>query len=133
MVPPPRPPPPPPDPRQFPLYIDELPLFATASIETILSESRKYGLALTAAVQYLDALDSKVLAAILGNVGTLVVFRVGAKDATVLEREFIPTFTKDDLISLPYHHVYVRMMVDGKPAKPFSAKVLELDWRDAAA
>lgn len=121
------------DRRPFYLFIDELPLFATASIETILSESRKYGLAMTAAVQYLEALEPKLLAAILGNVGNLITFRVGAKDAAVLEREFIPTFTKDDLISLPYHHVYVRMMVDGKPAMPFSAKVLEPDWRDRAA
>lgn len=119
--------------RPFYLYVDELPLFATSSIETILSESRKYGLAMTMAVQYLEALDPKLLAAVLGNVGNLVVFRVGAKDATILEREFIPTFNRDDLISLPYHHVYVRMMVDGKPAMPFSAKILNPDWRDEAA
>ena len=113
------------DRRDFYFYVDELPLFATASIETILSETRKYGFAMTAGMQYLDSVDSKLLGALLGNVGNLVVFRVGAKDAGVLEREFAPVFSREDLLGLPYHHIYVRMMIDGMPSKPFSATVLD--------
>lgn len=113
------------DRRDFFLYIDEFPMFATASIDTILSEARKYGLALILAMQYLEQLDPKLLGAVLGNVGNLVTFRVGARDAPILAREFAPTFTQDDLLTLPHHHIYVRMTIDGRPAKPFSAKVLE--------
>ncbi len=113
------------DRRDFYFYIDEFPMFATASIETILSEARKYRLALIMAMQYLDQLDTKLLGAVLGNVGNLVTFRVGAKDAPFLAREFAPVFSSDDLMNLPHYHVYVRMMIDGKPAKPFSARVLD--------
>lgn len=52
-------------------------------------------------------------------------FRVGAKDANILAREFVPIFSAEDLMSLPHYHIYVRMVIDGKPAKPFSARVLE--------
>lgn len=112
--------------RDFYFYIDEFPMFATASIETILSEARKYRLAIIMAMQYLDQLDTGLLGAVLGNVGNLVTFRVGAKDAAMLAREFAPTFSSDDLMNLPHYHVYVRMTIDGKPAKPFSARVLDI-------
>jgi hypothetical protein len=111
--------------RDFYCYVDEFPMFTTASIDIILSEARKYGLALILAMQYLDQLDTKLLGAVLGNVGNLVVFRVGAQDAAVLGRELAPVFSGEDLIDLPYYHAYVRMMIDGKPAKPFSARVLD--------
>lgn len=116
---------PPEDRRDFYFYIDEFPMFTTASIETILSETRKYGLALILAMQYLDQLSPALLGSVLGNVGTLVVFRVGAKDASILAREFAPVFSAEDVINLPHYHVYVRMIIDGKPAKPFSARVLD--------
>jgi hypothetical protein len=109
----------------FYLYVDEFPMFVTSSVDVILSETRKYGLALTVAMQYLDQLDTKLLGAVLGNVGNLIVFRVGAKDAFVIERELAPVFSAEDIISLPYYHAYIRMMIDGKPAKPFSAKILD--------
>ena len=120
------------DRRDFYCYIDEFPMFATASIETILSEARKYRLSLILAMQYLDQLDAELLGAVLGNVGNVVTFRVGAKDASVLGREFAPVFAAEDLISLPHYHVYIRMMVDGKPTKPFSARVLQMGSSDVA-
>jgi hypothetical protein len=58
--------------------------------------------------------------------GTVVVFRVGAQDAGVLGRKLAPVFSEEDLIDLPYYHAYIRMMIDGKPAKPFSARVLDV-------
>ena len=60
----------------------------------------------------------------MGNVGNLAVFRVGAKDAVVLGREFSPFFSAEDLVSIPYYKAYVRMMIDGKPAKGFSAEMV---------
>lgn len=111
--------------RLFHLYVDEMPMFATASIETILSEVRKYGLALTMAMQFCEQLEPRLLGAVFGNVGNVIAFRVGAKDAGILTREFAPVFSAEDLMNLPHHHIYVRMMLDGRPAKPFSAKVLD--------
>lgn len=111
--------------RDFYCYIDEFPMFATVSIDTILSEARKYRLNLILAMQYLDQLDTKLLGAVLGNIGNHIVFRVGAKDAAILERELIPQFNREDLICLPYYHAYIRMMIDNKPAKPFSARILD--------
>jgi hypothetical protein len=111
--------------RDFYCYIDEFPMFATASIDVILSEARKYRLSMILAMQFLDQLDTKLLGSVLGNVGNMVIFRVGAKDASVLARELAPVFSKEDLLDLPFYHAYVRIMIDGKPAKPFSAKILE--------
>ena len=70
------------------LYIDEFQSFATLSLAQLLSEARKYGLQVTLANQYLDQLKSEVTAAILGNVGTLVAFRVGNSDAEILAPDF---------------------------------------------
>jgi len=111
--------------QDFYLYIDEFPMFATASVDTILSEARKYHLSLILAMQYLDQLDTKLLGAVLGNVGNLVIFRVGAQDAAILARELAPVFSEGDLLELPYYRAYIRMMIDGKPARPFSAQILE--------
>ena len=110
--------------QDFYCYIDEFPLFASGSVDIMLSETRKYRLCLTFAMQYLEQVDPKLLASILGNVGNVILFRVGARDAAILEREMLPVFSRDDLISIPYHHMYVRMMINHKPSRPFSAKVL---------
>jgi hypothetical protein len=110
--------------RDFYCYIDEFPMFATESVDTMLSEARKYRLNLILAMQYLEQLDARILGSVLGNVGNLVVFRVGAKDATMLAREFVPKFLPEDLVTLPYYHAHIRMMIDSKPAKPFSARML---------
>jgi hypothetical protein len=61
----------------------------------------------------------------MGNVGNLIVFRLSAKDAGVLAREFDAVFSREDILSLPYYHAYIRMMIDGKPSRPFSARMLE--------
>jgi hypothetical protein len=116
--------------RDFYCYIDEFPMFATASIDVILSEARKYGLSLILAMQYFDQLDTKLRGAVLGNVGNLVVFRVGPQDASILGKELAPVFDAEDLLDLPYYHAYIRMMIDGKPVKPFSAKILDSTHRN---
>src|SRR6188472_367492 len=85
------------DRQDFYLYVDEFQNFATESFANILSEARKYRLNLIVAHQYIEQLDETVRAAVFGNVGTMVVFRVGAADAMFMEQEFAPRFLPEDL------------------------------------
>ncbi len=109
------------DRRDFYLYIDEFQNFSTDSFANILSEARKYRLNLILAHQYIEQLNEKVKPAIFGNVGTMVVFRVGAADAEELVKEFSPTFTEEDLVNLPKYEMYLKLMIDGVASSPFSA------------
>jgi hypothetical protein len=90
----------------------------------VLAELRKYRVALILAHQYLGQLDSQVREAVLGNAGTLICFRVSAEDAESLARELEPVFDRVDLIGLPNHHIYLRLMIDGQASRPFSAQLL---------
>ncbi len=112
------------DRRDFFLYVDEFQNFATESFANILSEARKYRLDLIMAHQYMEQLDEKVMAAIIGNVGTMVTFRVGSTDAEILAKEYIPTFTEEDLVNLPKFQIYLKLMIDGVASRPFSAATL---------
>jgi len=111
--------------RDFYLYVDEFQNFSTESFANILSEARKYRLNLLLAHQYIEQLDEKVRAAIFGNVGTIVCFRVGAEDAEFLEKEFMPQFTAQNLVNLAKYNIYVKLMIDGVASRPFSAETLE--------
>ena len=110
--------------RDFYLYVDEFQNFATESFAGILSEARKYRLNLILAHQFMAQLDETVLNAVLGNVGTLVSFRVGALDTEILEKEFEPTFYANDLVNLDKYNIYLKLMIDGVATRPFSAKTL---------
>jgi len=110
--------------RDFYLYVDEFQNFATESFATILSEARKYRLSLILAHQYIDQLEEEVRSAIFGNVGTMIIFRVGAQDAEFLEQEFEPDFMVNDFVNLSNTHIYVKLMIDGMSSKPFSARTL---------
>lgn len=112
------------DRRDFYLYVDEFQNFATDSFANILSEARKYRLNLIMGHQYIEQLNENVKAAVFGNVGTLVVFRVGATDAEELVKEFLPVFTQEDLVNLPKYHVCLKLMIDGVASDPFSARGL---------
>ena len=90
----------------------------------MLSELRKYGIGVILAHQYLSQLDPKIREAVLGNVGTIISFRLSALDAQYIAREFAPDILPLDLLNLPNHEVYIRLMIDGTPSKPFSAKTL---------
>lgn len=108
----------------FYLFVDEFQNFANASFADILSESRKYKLNLTIAHQYIEQMDEEVRAAVFGNVGTMMAFRVGATDAEVLEKEFAPQFTAEDLVNLGFAQIYLKLMIDGLSSAPFSARTL---------
>jgi hypothetical protein len=110
-----------PERRDHFLYLDEFHSFANLSLSTMLSELRKYRLNLILAHQFLTQLEAPVKDAILGNVGTMISFRVGAADAEILAQEFEPVFNAGDLVNLPNYHCYLKLMVDGMVTTPFSA------------
>ena len=107
--------------RDFYLYADEFQNFASGSFASILSEARKYRLNLHLTHQYTAQLPESMQDAVFGNIGTMVLFSVGAPDAAILEKEFLPYFTSEDLISLDKYHTYLKLLVDGMTSKPFSA------------
>lgn len=114
--------------KDFFLYVDEFQNFATQSFANILSEARKYRLALILAHQYIGQLvheqNTKVRDAVFGNVGTLICFRVGAADAEFLEKEFLPEFTENDLVNLAKANIYIKLMIDGVASRPFSSETM---------
>lgn len=112
--------------RDFYIYLDEVHNFATLSLAGMLQETRKYRLGLVMANQYLEQLDERVQQAILGNVGTLIAFRVGVRDAKILADEFFPEFSIEDLVSLPQYQIYLRLMIAGIVSRGFSAMTLSL-------
>lgn len=109
------------------LYIDEAHSFVTHSFSDILSESRKYGLSLFITHQFIHQLHEDIYKAIIGNVGTLICFRIGTEDAQIIESEFYPVFSKEDLTMLPRYAVYLKLLIDGSVSEPFSATTLPLN------
>lgn len=114
--------------KDFYLYVDEFQNFATDSFASILSEARKYRLNLVMAHQYIGQLvtdtSTRVRDAVFGNVGTIVIFRIGAADAEFLESEFTPEVTIEDLVGLPNHRIFLKLMIDQVRSRPFSATTL---------
>lgn len=108
----------------FYLYVDEFQSFANKSFADILSEARKYKLNLTIAHQYIEQMEEEVRAAVFGNVGTMIAFRVGAFDAEILEKEFAPVFLAEDMVNLGFAQVYLKLMIDGVSSQPFSATTM---------
>jgi hypothetical protein len=66
-------------------------------------------------------LPEEVSKAILGNIGSIIAFRLGTADAKVMAEEFYPVFSADDFINLPRFHIYLKLLIDGTSSKPFSA------------
>ena len=110
--------------KDFYLYVDEFQNFAINSFINILSEARKYRLALILGHQYISQMEEEVRDAVFGNVGTLISFRIGAEDAEYLEKEFFPEFTATDLVNLAKYNIYLKLMIDGLAGRPFSAVTL---------
>ncbi|HCC59988.1 MAG: hypothetical protein A2402_02145 [Candidatus Staskawiczbacteria bacterium RIFOXYC1_FULL_37_43] len=108
----------------FYLYIDEFQNFTTDSIATILSEARKYKLNLIMAHQYMPQLKQEIRDAVLGNVGTIGTFRIGAEDAENLEKQFEPGFSRFDLVNLDNFTMIIKMMISNKISTPFKMQTL---------
>lgn len=117
--------------KDFFLYIDEFQNFVTPSIESILSEARKYRLGLILAHQYIDQLekDSKLSGnvslkgAVFGNVGTMMFYKIGPQDAEVCSKEMAPVFSEQDLVNIDAFKGAMKLSVGGQPSRPFSIEV----------
>ena len=114
------------DRKDFHLFVDEFQNFATTSFIKILSEARKYRLNLMLANQYMAQIPDEVTKAILGNVGTLVSFGLGADDAQVVHKEYAEVFSQNDLVNLDNFQIAVKLMIDGHSSRPFLAHTLPL-------
>ncbi|MCX6720419.1 MAG: type IV secretion system DNA-binding domain-containing protein [Candidatus Staskawiczbacteria bacterium] len=110
--------------EDFYLYIDEFQNFTTDSIASILSEARKYKLCLIMAHQYMPQLTDQIREAVLGNVGTMGAFRIGAEDAEKLEKQFEPGFSRFDLVNLDNFTMVIKMMINDKISTPFKMNTL---------
>jgi type IV secretory pathway TraG/TraD family ATPase VirD4 len=110
--------------KSFFAYVDEFQSFTTMALANMLSELRKYRVGFTIAHQYLHQLDPDIRHAVLGNAGTIISFRVGAEDAPYVAREFVGEFDETELVQLPNYRVYLKLMIDGSPSRPFSGVTL---------
>jgi len=111
----------------FFLYIDEFQNYVSKSIESVLSEARKYRLWLVVAHQYIEQLKQSWMSgsidlstAIFGNIWTIFSLKVGAPDAEFLEKEFSPEFTQADLINMDMRKGIMKMSIDSQQSRPFS-------------
>lgn len=120
-------------PQDFFLYIDEFQNYVTDSIESILSEARKYRLGLTIAHQYIGQIDTSnkkgsetnLKDAVFGNVGTMMAYKIGAQDSEYMAKEMAPVFTDQDLINIDAFKSVIKLAIDGKPSRPFSMNVFK--------
>ena len=112
--------------QDFYVYIDEFQNLASEDFTSLISEARKYGLALTLTHQYFGQLSPRFQSAVLGNVGTMIVFRVGGEDAKILESELAPIFKIKDMVNLGTQEFYIKLMIDGEVYDPFSAETLKV-------
>lgn len=103
--------------RDFSLYVDEFQNFATSSFASMLSEARKWRLSLILANQFLGQLSDILRQAVLGNVGTLIVFRVSAEDAASLAPE-LGIGTTLALTDTPNHQAWIKLTQHGVPSEP---------------
>lgn len=109
--------------RPFFLYIDEFQTFTTLAFASMMPELRKTGVGLTLAHQHLAQLHPDVRHAVLGNAGTVIAFRLGSEDAGTVAREMQPKVEVFDLLKLPNHHFYTRLMIEGAPSNPLSGRI----------
>jgi hypothetical protein len=115
--------------RDFFMYLDEFQTFTTLALVNMLAELRKYGMGLVLANQFLDQIDAEVRNAILGNAGTLVVFRVGAMDAERLVKELQPNLEPYELTLLPNRMFWIRPLVEGQSVEAFTGVTITLPER----
>jgi hypothetical protein len=118
--------------QDFFLYVDEFQNFATPSFANILSEARKYRLALIMAHQYIGQLtqtptgqqNTKIRDAVFGNVGTMMSFKVGADDGEYLAKEYAPTLSQQDIIGIANYKAYVKLNINNTTSRPFSMETI---------
>ena len=105
--------------RPYFVSVDEFHNFTSETIAESLAELRKYGVGLTLSQQHSGQSSKATRDAVLGNMGSVIVFRLGIDDAPILSR-YLQTPTERDLLNLPNHRAFVRLMVDGQQSRAFS-------------
>ena len=120
------------DRKDFYLYVDEFQNFVSGTFADILSEARKYRLGLIMAHQYIAQLEagkglwdswggkSDVKAAVFGNVGTMMSFKIGAPDAEFMEKEYAPLLGPQDIVGIANYKSYIKLNIDNATSKVFS-------------
>jgi hypothetical protein len=111
--------------KPFFIYLDEFHNYTTLSLISMFSELRKFKVGLVVAHQYMHQLEPELQHGILGNVGTKIIFRVGFYDAVLWAKEMKPYLIDTDFMQLPNHYIYLVLMIDGIPCKPFSAAIIK--------
>jgi Type IV secretory system Conjugative DNA transfer len=121
--------------KDFFLYVDEFQNFATDTFGEILSEARKYRLALIMAHQFIAQIGGSgdkqgkggkpsIKDAVFGNAGTIMSFKVGAEDAEYLEKEYAPLLSQQDIIGIANYTTYAKLNIDNATTRPFDMKTL---------
>ena len=110
----------------FMVYMDEFHNFTTLSLVNMFSELRKFKVGMILAHQYMHQLDEDIRQAVLGNIGTVISFRIGTEDAKHMAEEMFPEFDVQDYINLPNYKIYLKLMIDGRPSRPFSAHTISM-------
>jgi Na+-transporting methylmalonyl-CoA/oxaloacetate decarboxylase gamma subunit len=111
--------------KDFYLYVDEFQNFATDTFASILSEARKFRLNLSITNQYIAQIPEPIRDAIIGNVGTLISFRIGVPDAEFMAKEFEPVANQNDLNQIDAYNAYVKILINNAPTKPFSMQTIK--------
>ncbi len=106
------------------LYIDEAQNFITTSLAKLFSEAGKYGLSLVVTNQFLKQLAGDTLDAILGNVGTTIMFRLGPQDGQALAPFVRPQFNQEDLMNLNRFTTVISMQHAGESLPAFNMATL---------
>ncbi|WP_452597127.1 type IV secretory system conjugative DNA transfer family protein [Pontimicrobium sp. MEBiC01747] len=109
----------------FIIYLDEFHNYTTDNLIFMISELRKFKIGYVLAHQYLGQLQAKIRDAVLGNVGSIIVFTLGT-DAKIMERIFYPIFSAHDFINLGKYQVYIKLLINGRVSQAFSASTLSL-------
>jgi len=113
--------------------MDEFQNFATETFGEILSEARKYRLALIMAHQFIAQIGGSgaksndkpsIKDAVFGNAGTIQSFKVGADDAEYMEKEYAPLLSQQDIIWVANYTTYLKLNIDNATTRPFDMKTI---------
>ncbi|MDD3145193.1 MAG: type IV secretory system conjugative DNA transfer family protein [Candidatus Gracilibacteria bacterium] len=119
--------------KDFYMYVDEFQNFATDTFGEILSEARKYHLALIMAHQFIAQIGGNsgqkgdkpsIKDAVFGNAGTIMSFKVGADDAEYMEKEYAPLLSQQDIIGIANFTAYCKLNIDNATTRPFDIKTI---------